>query len=167
MSAEDRVLYARLNGTCVIRFVGDIRYTLSAALDAFLDKLFADPALERIIVDLRDTTSIDSTNLGLLAKIASFVRSQSGDKPALVSTRADINRILDSVGFSEIFEWVADCPDTDAHANEVQAVGASEEMTGRTVLEAHRILCALNERNLEMFRDVVEGLEGELRGAQM
>lgn len=166
MSAADRVLYARMNGTCVIRFVGDIRYTLSAALDAFLDKLFADPALERIIVDLRETTSIDSTNLGLLAKIATFVRNRFGGKPALVSTRADVNRILDSVGFSDIFEWVADCPDTDAKSKEIQSAGVSEEMTGRTVLEAHRILCALNERNLEMFRDVVEGFESELRGPQ-
>ena len=164
--APGRILYARMDDACVIRFVGDIRYTLSAALDAFLDKLFAEPALQRIIVDLRATTSIDSTNLGLLAKIASFVRGRFGGKPALVSTRADINRILDSVGFSDIFEWVADCPNPGEHASEVHPVQVSEEMTGRTVLEAHRILCALNERNLEMFRDVVEGLESELHGTR-
>lgn len=166
MAVADRILYARVDGTCVIRFEGDIRYTLSAALDAFLDRLFADPALERIIVDLRKATSIDSTNLGLLAKIANFVQARFGGKPALVSTRDDINRILDSVGFSDIFEWVSDCPDTTGHAAEVQSTGVSEEVTGRTVLEAHRILCALNERNLETFRDVVEGLEGELQDTQ-
>lgn len=161
-----RILYARIDGACVIRFVGDIRYTLSAALDAFLDELFAEPDLQRIIVDLRDATSIDSTNLGLLAKIAGFVRERFGTKPALVSTRDDINRILESVGFSEVFERVANCPDTAGRAGDVSAVEVSEEATGRTVLEAHRILCALNERNLEMFRDVVEGLESELHGTQ-
>lgn len=164
--AAGRILYARLDGVCVIRFVGDIRYTLSAALDAFLDKLFAEPGLQRIIVDLRAATSIDSTNLGLLAKIASFVRERFGTKPELVSTRDDVNRILESVGFSEVFEWVADCPNTAGRADELRTVEVSEEATGRTVLEAHRILCALNERNLEMFRDVVEGLESELRGTR-
>jgi anti-anti-sigma factor len=103
------VLYANHDGLVVFKFVGEIRYTMgdsyrvSASLDAFLDDLFESKDFENILIDLTETDSIDSTNLGLLAKIAQFTERHYGRKPTIISTNEDINAILDSVGFDQVF----------------------------------------------------------------
>jgi len=56
----------------VIKLNGDVRYTMGCALGDFLNRLFAQTDYDGIIVDLTDAHSIDSTSLGLLARIANF-----------------------------------------------------------------------------------------------
>ena len=50
-----KILHASQNGIHVLRFVGDIRYTLGHTLDRFLDELFAGPTPEGFVIDLSAT----------------------------------------------------------------------------------------------------------------
>ncbi|NIW77982.1 MAG: anti-sigma factor antagonist, partial [Calditrichae bacterium] len=70
----------------MLKFSGDIRYTMGCSLDDFLKKLFKRSDFETILIDLTETRSIDSTSLGLLAKIANFMQHQFHQKAPLVST---------------------------------------------------------------------------------
>ena len=60
-----------------------------------------------VVVDLSHTESIDSTSLGLLAKLSIQADRRFGYRPILVSTQADITRILCSMGLDDVFNGTA------------------------------------------------------------
>ena len=160
------VRYAVLNGSYILKFEGDIRVTLCASLDAFISKIFQDSALVGILVDLNDATNIDSTALGIIAKISARSIKELDCKPTILSSSADINRILECMGLGQVFNIV--------HRIDHKALGAlvikdmpksdhtQKEMCEK-VLEAHRELMALNDHNKEVFKQLVCGLEKEQR----
>ena len=153
------VLHASHKDVHVLRFIGDIRYTLSPSIDRFLEEIFASSKPAGFVIDLTETDSIDSTNLGLLTRLATRMQRLDAQRVTIVSNRADINSVLNSMALDEVFDIVEDtCLETDA-TQEVPQEDADRETLAHTLIEAHRALMVLNERNREMFRDVVASLE--------
>ena len=153
------VLHASHKDVHVLRFIGDIRYTLSPSIDRFLEEIFASSKPAGFVIDLTETDSIDSTNLGLLTRLATRMQRLDAQQVTIVSNRADINSVLNSMALDEVFDIVEDtCLETDA-TQEVPQEDADRETLAHTLIEAHRALMVLNERNREMFRDVVASLE--------
>lgn len=159
--ADGTVHYAERDGTVVIRFEGDIRYTIAPALDRFLDGLFVRQELTDIIVDLNDTASIDSTGLGLLARIANFMRRRDGNRPLLFSSQPDVNAVLSSICLDTAFIHCDGSPDP-APERALPAGNPSDAEMARTVLDAHRLLCDMNDANRAQFQNVVDAFEREL-----
>jgi len=159
--ADGNVYYAERDGTCVLRFQGAISYTLGTALDRFLDDLFARGDFRKILVDLTGTESIDSTGLGLLARIAKFVRRRDGERPLLFSSRPDINEVLSSICLDEVFVLCDQVPEVDT-GQALPSGNPSETEVAQTVLDAHRLLCEMNDSNRAMFQNVVDSFEREL-----
>jgi len=157
-----QAFYAKQGTTYVIKLVGEIRYTMGCSLDDFLNRLFAKGDYTDILVDLTEAISVDSTSLGLLAKIANFMRMRYDRKVTLISTNADINQMLDNVGFYQVFNI---CDDRAACVEATQQLPLEEiskpQLT-RTVYEAHALLSELNERNRDSFKGVVEALRTKL-----
>lgn len=154
-----KIQFAEQNGTFVLKFVGEVRLTLCSALDATIERIFGARNFSSIIIDLTETSSIDSTTLGLLAKLSILSRQKIGLLPTLVSTNADISRLLESMGFEQVFNLVGTplpCPEC---LRDLPAQDLSEELVRAKVLEAHRILMGLNEHNREAFSDLVTALE--------
>jgi len=160
-----KVLHASHDGIHVLRFVGDIRYTLSVSIDRFLKEIFSGSPPTGFIIDLTETDSIDSTNLGLLARIAKSMKSLNGSRVTILSDRADINAVLTSMAFDEVFDIVTHTELESGAEKELVRQSTDKETLTRTVLESHRALTELSERNEEMFRDVVAKLEKNMRGA--
>jgi anti-anti-sigma factor len=158
-----KILYAVHDGTYVIKLIGDVRMPMCASLDGFLDKMFSDAALTSVLVDLTETTGIDSTALGLIAKIAVFLRERFDRKPVLMSTNPDVNRVLNSMGFDSVFIILEYIPDNAALFDELPDQASSQQELTRKVIEAHRVLMGLNEQNQETFRSLVDALESEQR----
>ena len=153
------VLHASHNDVHVLRFIGDIRYTLSPSIDRFLEEIFASSKPAGFVIDLTETDSIDSTNLGQLTRLATRMQRLDARRITIVSNRADINSVLNSMDLDEVFDIVEDtCLETDA-TQEVPQEDTDRETLAHTLIEAHRALMDLNERNREMFRDVVASLE--------
>lgn len=98
-----RILFAVHEGTYVLKFVGEVRVPLCMTLENFIEDMFRDAALKAALIDLSETTAIDSTALGLIAKIAVFMREHQRKKPVILSTQPDINRLLESMGFERVF----------------------------------------------------------------
>lgn len=159
---DGAAFYVKQGGTYVIKLVGDIRYTMGCALGDFLDGLFARTDYDDIVVDMTQTHSIDSTSLGLLAKIANFSRTRFAHQTTLLSTNPDVNQVLDTMGFYEIF-IIRDTGDTISDALQQLATQdpCKDDLT-RIVFEAHRTLSELNPRNQEAFKGVVESLRTKL-----
>jgi len=159
---DGAAFYVKQGGTYVLKLVGDIRYTMGCALGDFLDGLFARADYDDIVVDMTQTHSIDSTSLGLLAKIANFSRSRFAHKTTLLSTNPDVNQVLDTMGFYDIFN-IRDTGETiSATLQQLATQEPCKDDLTRIVFEAHRTLSELNPRNQEAFKNVVENLRAKL-----
>ena len=159
--AMDRVEYGEVDGVKAMSFIGNVRYTSGPFLSRLLKVVCSGPVPQGFVIDLTQTESLDSTSLGLLARIAKWMQQGGGEKPVVVSTNEDINDVLVSIGFDEIFTIVQS---EIGKAESVQVIplenGERAELPD-VVLEAHRALMALNEENRRGFREVVELLEAQ------
>ncbi|MCB1732203.1 MAG: STAS domain-containing protein [Halieaceae bacterium] len=158
--SDGKVLAASHDGAYVIRFEGDVRLTLCTTIDDYFETMYQDPAFYSVWVDLCDAEGLDSTTLGLLAKLALTVKERFGFQPAIYSCNAGINRLVKSMGFQRLFELHEEVCDNPDDVAAVPMVPGSEEETRRKVIEAHRILMGLNATNRARFRDLLAALEG-------
>lgn len=159
---QGEILCANAELTHVLKFRGDVRFTICSALNRHLDSLFAKQQIQDILIDLTETQALDSTSLGLLAKIANFLHDQSGNKATIFSTNEDINRILESVGFYQIFQIVEQPTTVGTSPQPIQQDSGSDTETTETIYQAHCILCDLNDENKQMFQNVVDIMAAEL-----
>ena len=155
-----RVLVATHQGTWVVKMVGDVRMSLCITIERCLQDMFDDASFNAVMVDLTETEGIDSTSLGLLAKLAINTKKKIHKVPIIVSNNADINRILQSMGFDEkVFTIVSENPHALGQLQEMPQLSLTEDAARARVLEAHRLLMDLNDRNKHEFKDLVAELE--------
>lgn len=156
---EGSIFFARQGESYVLKFVGEVRLTLCTSLDQHLEQMLAGGGIEHILVDLTETDSIDSTSLGLIAKLAVFARRLSLEQPTLVSTNEDVTRILNTMGFERIFLLLSSLPTSLVDLKRVPFVQESEAAVRERIIDAHKVLMSLNESNREAFVDLVTTLE--------
>ena len=137
--------------------------TPSAADSIFFSiKCLKTPALEDVLLDISEAEYFDSTNLGLLAKIASQMQKRFNRKVTLFSTNPNINFLLDNMGLSKVF-IIVDKPDFSVeNLRQIPDLQATERERALVILEAHRLLMDMNEKNRETFKDIVELLEKDV-----
>lgn len=154
-----QILVAEHDGVNMIRLIGDVRLTLCISFDQFIDAMFSQEDFKSVVFDLRDAEGIDSTTLGLIAKISIGSRERGLDKPVCISSNPSITRLLESMGFEDILNIVmdSDLPQLD-DVKELN-IQDNEEEAQKTVLEAHQVLMKLNEPNKIKFHELVETLE--------
>ena len=160
-----KILVAQHLGTFVIKLAGDVRLTLSATIDEYFQDMFSRADFMGVIVDLSDAEGIDSTSLGLLAKLAIQAKKNHHLVPILMSPNPNISRLLDSMGFNKVFDIdhsVAD-PIFDEIGgkclDELPVVCADEACVRSKVIEAHRVLMGMNAKNEQAFSALVTTLE--------
>lgn len=158
--SNGKIKYAVQAQTFVLKCVGEVRLTFCAALNETIEQTLGTGNFQSIIIDLTEVTSIDSTTLGLLAKLSNLSRARLGMLPTLASSNADINQQLDAMGFSQVFNLVQGPAPCSNCLQDLPEQSQSEELVRERVLEAHRILMQLNDSNREQFRDLVGLLEG-------
>lgn len=156
-----KILLAEQDGVEVLKFVGDVRVSLGPTISGFVNGLGQCEDIHNIIIDLTETEGIDSTSLGLLAKISLKCQESLHRLPTIVSSNEDITRILISMGFDNVFIIVNEAGGEVGPLGELPTQLVSEDALRDQVLEAHRVLMSLNSENREKFRDLVEALENE------
>ena len=157
--SDGKIQFAEYNETFVLKCVGDVRLTFCSALNETIEKILKTNSFKSIVIDLTEVISIDSTTLGLLAKLSILSKRKFGMLPTLASTNPDVSRVLDSMGFNQVFNVVhtpAPCPEC---LDDLPEQDQSEAMVKERVLEAHQILMSLNQSNRDAFRDLVSALE--------
>jgi anti-anti-sigma factor len=160
--SEGGARYAQDDGTWILKLSGDVRHPLSPALDALLDHAVADPELQNFVVDLSETETIDSTNLGVLARIANHMSARRLHRPTLVAPRPDVLTLLRAVCFDRIFDIVSGPQGATGPLEDLPSLETDRREALALVLEAHRRLCDIDQKTRDVFRDVVELIELEL-----
>ena len=161
---DGKVLYGVSRGTYVLKFIGEVRLDLCTTIDMFVERLVHDAALRGVVVDLSETRQIDSTSLGLLAKLSIGSREVLHELPTLICGNPEVLRFLSSMGFDDVFHIVDmdAAPETKiAQYGQLPVRNAGEAETRRRILAAHRALMDLNEHNRRQFSDLVRMLEAE------
>ena len=156
---EGRILAASHDGAYVIRLVGDVRLSLCTSIDDYFVHMFEDEAFASVWVDLCEAEGIDSTTLGLLAKLALKVKEKFGFQPVIYSCDSGINRLLKSMGFQRLFEIHEEAGTNPTDINEIPIVQDSEEGVKEKVIEAHRVLMDISDENRVRFKDLMSALE--------
>ena len=155
-----KILVAQHEGAFVIKLVGDVRLTLCTTIDDFFTEMFANPTFSGVVIDLEEAEGIDSTSLGLLAKLAIQAKQLYQLVPIILSPNPNITRLLDSMGFNKVFDIHQDLEDqTCDNLGELPMKSADEACCRSKVIEAHKVLMGLNETNRETFSSLVNTLE--------
>jgi anti-anti-sigma factor len=158
------VTHGQKEGFHVLRYFGRVDYMLATSINRFADRMIEKGDVGGLIFDLTEAETLDSTNLGLLARIAERVQKAGGGRSVIVSTSDNINCVLRSMSFDQIFEIVTEPADfSAASADHIETEPQSQEELLNTMLDAHRTLVALSESDRLQFQDVVACLESELQ----
>ena len=154
-----QILVADHVGVYIIKMTGDVRLTLCISFDRFINTMLAEPNFSSVLFDLSEAEAVDSTTLGLMAKISLLAQEKRDITPLILATNASIQRILQTMGFADIFTIVDKLEVEFTPEKNLTAIECDENQVKEKVLEAHKILMGLNEKNHETFRNLVAMLE--------
>lgn len=159
-------------------FVGDkyacIRIAGRASVNSSVDfkklvRVLCQRGIARFVLDLQDCLLMDSTFLGVLARIGMGLSGEVEPRPRLtvqlLNPNERIVKLLDNLGVMEHFEILRanrGPADTLTSVQPGNDAASREEIT-RTSLDAHQALIELNPANKEKFKDVTQFLEEELK----
>ena len=161
---KGQYLYNISGHKLTLKLTGPLTYLNSVAFDSFISRIFEKEPPEEIFIDLSETTGIDSTNLGLLARIGEESISGHGFRTAILSTSPDISRTLESMGFDAVFRIIDNSPNTKGALKKIpERHSSNEQELAGTILEAHKQLMAMNKENENTFRSVVEFMEKDIK----
>jgi len=166
MDNSVRFLLAHSGNKYFLKIVGTPRYTNCADFSYFISALISENQFEDILVDLSETDFLDSTSLGLLAKLAGAVVSKFDRKMTVISTNRDINDLLINTGFDQIMLLIEKPDDFNSELDELPAVNDVNKNMAKMMLEAHKILSDMNSENENEFKAVVEMLTSEVKKQQ-
>jgi anti-anti-sigma factor len=156
---QGKILVAEHDGVTVLKLIGDVRLTLCTSFDAFIESMFGAKDFVSVTIDVCEAEGMDSTTLGLLAKIAIKAKQQHDLTPTIISTNPSITRLLESMCFQRIFDIRSQEPESCEEFGEIAASVSSEAEVQARVLEAHKTLMGVSEENAQCFRELVHMLE--------
>lgn len=152
------IKFAERDGVYVIKLEGDVRLTLCLSFDEFIDKMFFAPDFCSVIFDLTEAEAIDSTTLGLMAKIAIVGERYLSEPPLVVTNAASITRCLVTMGFKDIFRLVDKASIDSGKFQSLTTKEGSEKHIQNKVIEAHKVLMSLNVENKNTFQELINSL---------
>lgn len=156
---KGKILAAEIGHIAILKFEGDVRVLMSSTIDNYFSLLYGKAILDAMLIDLSDTKGIDSTALGMLAKMAIQLRNRFNVTPTIISTNPDITKILMSMSFNLIFTIVNEPLNSETQFSELNQISEPDEAVKQKIIEAHQTLMALSEENKLEFRELVNALK--------
>jgi len=153
------VEYASLDGTHIFKLIGEVRAQSCISLDKLLARIEQQKNVTGAIVDLTQTTFIDSTVLGILAKLGLKLKQVHHIQAVMLSTNPDITTLANSMGLGQVFVILNYCGDPQVCTKALIDDNVNHSTMLCTVLDAHKTLMKLNENNQNMFEPLVKQLE--------
>jgi anti-anti-sigma factor len=159
--AVGKIQYAQFEGLYLLKFIGEIRLSLCAPLEGLSAEQIKDLHIKNVLVDLSEATLLDSTALGLLAKIALTVRAESGEVAGIICPDHDLKKLMLSMSLDKVFCFVEE---PDAMQHPLIGFEMREETADqlrKRALAAHKVLSELSDSNRMTFQDVINALQSD------
>lgn len=160
--SQGKILISDKADHYLLKLVGDVRLTLSGTLSRYMEVLFGQNQVQSVVVDMLDADGVDSTTLGLIAKLGLHCRECYHMNVKLFCKNPSIIRTLECMGFDEIIDIFHQSPnDLDAELRSLDEVPTAVDEVRKQVLEAHKLLLKLNPKNSAEFTDLINALESD------
>ena len=142
-----------------LKLDGDVRVPWCVSLETYCEAVIKQPGIRSVYVDLTKATNLDSTTLGVLAKVAVYTQQYCQQKAVLFCANEDIQRLIISTGFLAVFDIKNEFGDITLNFEDLPILDCTESDIKDVVIAAHRALMALTEDNRACFGGLVESLE--------
>lgn len=163
--SRGKILVADERSDYLLKFVGDVRLNLCTSLNRYMQALFKKDKVNRVVVDMLDAEGVDSTTLGLIAKMGLYCRKHYQTNVQLFCDNPSILRTLSCMGLDEIIDVLDRELDSQLDSDlgdyleESSGSDAAVDEIRQHVLEAHRVLSQINPNGGEEFADLISALE--------
>jgi anti-anti-sigma factor len=157
------VLYGEGESTVLLMLRGRVHYLMAKSLRALADEIGIRARDATVVIDVSDVEAIDSTGMGLLARIGRKTLER-GRRSVLVCPDNDVAICLRSAAFDRLFLVLKERPGAepmDLRHVALDTESAGPEALGSVMLEAHRDLAELSDKNQRAFADVIALLEAQ------
>ncbi|MAD58247.1 MAG: anti-anti-sigma factor [Porticoccus sp.] len=156
-----RILVSQKKSSYFIRLEGDVRVVLSASLNDYMNIIFKSKDISKIIIDMIETKGVDSTTLGLLAKLAIYSNENFKIRPIVFCPDESLHETLLVMGLDDVFEIVSQKKSELENYEELKSKPTKNVIIKKHVLEAHKLLSSISMKNKEEFLDLIAALERE------
>lgn len=141
-----------------IRIEGRGSFQNSTALKEFSRKLI-DEGRRQMVVDLKNCTAMDSTFMGTLASLAIRLNDIGGGDLWVVNRNARNSELLAGLGIDTLFSEKPLAATHNGDCKEAVHHAADKASTREAIQEAHAACVAVNPKNADKFKDVLEHIE--------
>lgn len=159
---DGNAYFAECQGMLVLKLVGSMRAGPNTALSRFTENYLRNKNYQSLLVDMSQTTYIDSTYLGILAAIAKEFQGKGGRNSTCILANETVRETIELISLDLLFTVVPAEPLGVHKLNELPPERQRETTTLRTILTAHRTLCEIAPQNELKFRNVIEVCENQL-----
>lgn len=157
---EGHVTHAQERGIHVLRYFGRVNFMLAPGIQRFVEQLIERGGVSGLVFDLTQANSLDSTNLGLMARVNERLLDVGAANSVIISSEGDIDVVLRSMGFDQTFDVLTTgAGGTSAPAEPIQTESPSAAELRQTMLAAHQALVRLSDAGRLEFEPVVACLE--------
>ncbi|PIE39282.1 MAG: anti-anti-sigma factor [Gammaproteobacteria bacterium] len=153
-----QILLSSDEGHYRLRLQGDVRLTLCHLIEEQINLICAAPELQSVAVDVGPAQGIDSTTLGLLAKLGLRVKSERGMAVTVYSPNPSITRLFRSMCLQDVLDLrETAAPDISGEFRLISP-DESTSLPKSTVVEAHQTLMDLSSENEARFKELMKTL---------
>jgi anti-anti-sigma regulatory factor len=151
-----------------IQCLGVLRYHDSVGLDQYIEQLFdvsnkdnTFKHIKMIVINLECAEMLDSTMLGILAKIAIGFKKKTQKEPFIFIGEGELNELLKRICFDRIFfiishtQWIKRPEKEVLDLKAIKNVSVSEETLFQLVLDAHHHLSKISPNNAYYYNDLL------------
>lgn len=172
---DDAVLGGLSGDTAVVRVAGRGSFKTSPAMKQFALQAIDEKACSRLIFDMADCVSMDSTFMGVVAGVALRSRKSGAASVLMINLTAKTLGLLQTLGLDRLLETheVGQLPkDVEEKVKSAPplvdlAAEPSDRVTSvETMLHAHEDLIRADDDNRNRFDDVIDYLGKDLRSMQ-
>lgn len=159
---EAQILVGVFRDLAWVRVRGKGTFRVSPALRRFANCILEE-GQDRIIVDLEECPSMDSTFMGTLTGVALMLKDRPESLFQVVNAGEKNLESLRTLGLDQVFQvdvdgsaWKDVKALVDENVNRMLAPAhLNPEEKRRFIVEAHQALCEANRENVPQFQDVL------------
>ena len=167
MTACAYIQVARQGRVAQLRVIGRGTFTCAQVTREFAERALAQ-GVRRVIAELSDCETMDSTFMGTLAMMAIHGRERNA-VVEIANANKKIKSVMSALGLDRVFVFSHTAPGDITWQSLCRTEGDTEDdrrTLQKTMLEAHETLADVDPNNVPKFRDVIDFLRTEVEEAQ-
>ncbi len=167
--SESQITVAIADDIALIRLIGRGTHEHSQNLRDFCLEI-VDSEVKKIVMDLSECATMDSTFMGVLAMIG--LRMRATKRPfEIINADAPRRNLLTTLGIDKLFSFSTPEADDPVWASlccgagdpKVVKAGGDKMERAQTMLESHEALMKIDRSNIPKFKDVVQFLKEDIK----